>query len=432
MRERAVRIRFRDKLNLPSGRSDSMMQSPYGYTAARATDFLSDAGFRYAALVRRYTKYRAAQPRRGRVVWWSTAALLAGAAWVAWEQGYFPEAGKPGRIAPVPATNVTSAAQPEAPPRAAISNTPSNIVPVSFTGASSNVAQPRTSPPSGRASAVLEAQIALDRQGISCGSIDGVLGSQTRAALRALQLREGLPLTGALDNEARARLVLNAPALTNYRVDPADLARLRPLSPTWLGKSEQARLDYELLIELIAERSHAHPNLIRRLNPGMAWDNIAPGTLLAVPAAERERAATRAAFIQIRLSDRTLEAFDSANRLLAHFPCSIAQRVEKRPVGELRVAVTAPNPNYTFDPEVFPESAEARELGRKLVLPPGPNNPVGTVWIGLDRPGYGIHGTPKPEDVGRTESHGCFRLANWNAEYLLSLVTVGTPVRVEP
>lgn len=128
-----------------------------------------------------------------------------------------------------------------------------------------------------------------------------------------------------------------------------------------------------------------------------------------------------------------MEAFNSENILLAHFPCSIAQRVEKRPVGEeLHVAVVAPNPNYTFDPAVFPESAEAQEIGRKLILQPGPNNPVGTVWIGLDKPGYGIHGTPHPEAVGRTESHGCFRLANWNAEYLLKLVTVGTPVFVEP
>jgi lipoprotein-anchoring transpeptidase ErfK/SrfK len=92
----------------------------------------------------------------------------------------------------------------------------------------------------------------------------------------------------------------------------------------------------------------------------------------------------------------------------------------------------APNPNYTFDPAVFPESPEARALGRKLILPPGPNNPVGVAWIGLDKSGYGIHGTPKPEDVGRTESHGCFRLANWNAELLLKMVGVGTPVLVEP
>ncbi len=102
-------------------------------------------------------------------------------------------------------------------------------------------------------------------------------------------------------------------------------------------------------------------------------------------------------------------------------------------MGELHVAVIAPNPNYTFDPELFPESAEAKQSpGVKLILPPGPNNPVGMVWIGLDKPGYGMHGTPGPEAVGRTESHGCFRLANWNAELLLKVVWMGMPVYVEP
>ena len=125
-------------------------------------------------------------------------------------------------------------------------------------------------------------------------------------------------------------------------------------------------------------------------------------------------------------------AFDAQTNLLAHFPCSIAARVEKRPAGELHVSAVAPNPDYTFNPEVFPESPEAQQLKTKLVLPPGPNNPVGTAWISLDKPGYGMHGTPSPEQVGRTESHGCFRLANWNAEHLLKLVAVGTPVFVEP
>jgi lipoprotein-anchoring transpeptidase ErfK/SrfK len=92
----------------------------------------------------------------------------------------------------------------------------------------------------------------------------------------------------------------------------------------------------------------------------------------------------------------------------------------------------APDPNYTFDPSLFPESAEARRLSTRLVLPPGPNNPVGVAWVGLDKPGYGIHGTPIPEQVGRTESHGCFRLTNWNAERLLQMVWVGLPVQVTP
>jgi lipoprotein-anchoring transpeptidase ErfK/SrfK len=140
----------------------------------------------------------------------------------------------------------------------------------------------------------------------------------------------------------------------------------------------------------------------------------------------------KAAFAVITLSAKTLQAFDSGTNLVAHFPCSVAARVEKRPVGELHAIAIAENPNYTFNPEVFPESAEARELGRKLVLPPGPNNPVGVAWVSLDKPGYGIHGTPSPEQVGRTESHGCFRLANWNAEHLLKLGWVGMPVYVEP
>ena len=275
-----------------------------------------------------------------------------------------------------------------------------------------------------------EVQLALGRAGVSSGSLDGVIGSQTRAAIKAFQLREQLPDTGVADLETKARLQLLSPPLANYLVTTDDLARLQPLNQTWLGKSQQSALDYETLLELVAEKGHAHPALIKRLNPGVEWTNLTAGAVLKIPAVTYPPIRGKAAFILIHLAGKTLQAFDGNTNLLAHFPCSIAARVEKRPVGELHVAVVAPNPNYTFDPDVFPESAEAQKLGRKLILPPGPNNPVGVAWIGLDRPGYGIHGTPVPEQVGRTESHGCFRLANWNAEYLIKLVTVGTPVRV--
>jgi len=284
----------------------------------------------------------------------------------------------------------------------------------------------------GRTQRVLEAQLALIAQGLSPGSLDGVIGPQTRAALRAFQVKEDLPTTGELDAATQGRLILTAPPFSDYQVTSNDLARLLPLGKTWLSKSQQERLDYETLLELVAEKSQAHPNLIRRLNPDLDWSNLTAGAMVKVPNADFPQRQERAAFVKILLAERLLQAFDEETNLLAQFPCSIAQRVDKRPVGELHVEVTAADPNYTFNPEVFPESAEARELGRKLILPPGPNNPVGTVWIGLDRPGYGIHGTPRPEDVGRTESHGCFRLANWNAEYLFRLVRIGTPVFVEP
>ena len=277
---------------------------------------------------------------------------------------------------------------------------------------------------------VLEAQLALDRQGISCGSIDGQLGAQTRAALRAFQQSQGLPPSGELDLATRERLLLKAPVCTTYTVSPADLARLQPLSSSWLGKSQQSALEYETILELLAEKGHAHPNLIRRLNPGLDWARISPGTVVLLPDVPCVETPEKAAYVTIRLAEKVLEAFDASSRPVAHFPCSIARRVEKRPVGELHVSVIIPNPNYTFNPEIFPESAEAQRLRARLVLPPGPNNPVGVVWIGLDRPGYGIHGTPNPEQVGRTESHGCFRLANWNAESLAKLVWVGMPVYV--
>ena len=279
---------------------------------------------------------------------------------------------------------------------------------------------------------VFEAQLVLARRGISSGSIDGVAGPQTRSALRVFQEATQLPATGVLDAAVKTNLFLTVPPYTNYVVTSNDLARLQPLASTWLGKSQQTALDYETILELVAEKFWAHPGFIRRLNPQINWTNVAPETVVLVPNVEKPPVRNRVAFLRIRLADKTLEAFDAETNLLAHFPCSIAQRVEKRPVGELRVQVFAANPNYVFDPENFPESAEAQDLQRKLIIPPGPNNPVGTAWIGLDKPGYGIHGTPRPEDVGRTESHGCFRLANWNAEFLLRLVTVGIPVRVEP
>jgi lipoprotein-anchoring transpeptidase ErfK/SrfK len=279
---------------------------------------------------------------------------------------------------------------------------------------------------------VFEAQVALARRGISPGSLDSAIGSQTRAAIAAYQRMEKLSESSALDTNTRAVLTLDAPLLTTYTVTTNDLARLQPIGKTWLDKSAQSALDYETILELVAELAHSHPLLIQKLNPSVNWTNVAPGTSLKIPNVEYPESSDKAAFVIIHLSQKFLEAFDAGTNLLLHCPCSIAAKVEKRPVGELHVAVIAPDPNYTFDPAVFPESPEAQAIGRKLILPPGPNNPVGLAWIGLDKPGYGMHGTPVPEQVGRTESHGCFRLANWDAKFLVKLVWVGMPVTVVP
>jgi lipoprotein-anchoring transpeptidase ErfK/SrfK len=380
-------------------------------------------------------------------VWLAAAVAIAALGWLWWRTSkpWQPAANNQTQL--LPATNVAQ------PPPGGVVNVVTSPVspagPLTSGKESSRVANSNPAASSGAVAAdknvrapeadfpravqnVFEMQVALARRGLSCGSIDGLIGPQTRAALETLQQQEHLEVSGQLDNATRACLLLKEAPTTEYQVTSNDLARLQPLSPTWLGKSKQTALEYETVLELVAEKAQANPALIRRLNPDLDWAGVAPGTTIEIPKVGYPAPARRAGFVTIRLGAKILEAWDLNTNLLAHFPCSIARQMEKRLVGELHVEVIAYNPNYTFDPENFPESAEARELGTKLVLPPGPNNPVGTAWIGLDKPGYGIHGTPRPEQVGRTESHGCFRLANWNAEYLARLVAIGTPVYVEP
>jgi lipoprotein-anchoring transpeptidase ErfK/SrfK len=194
-------------------------------------------------------------------------------------------------------------------------------------------------------------------------------------------------------------------------------------------------MGYATVLETVAERHLNNPRHLMRLNPQVDWSSIKAGTVLVVPhIGPRAMPTSRPEYILVSLGEKTLRLYDAENNLLAHFPCSIARRVEKRPVGELHVLTVAPNPDYTFRPENFPDSPEAQRIGRALKLQPGPNNPVGTAWISLSAGdgSYGIHGSPEPEQIGRTESSGCFRLANWNAEYLLQLVRAGMLVRVEP
>jgi lipoprotein-anchoring transpeptidase ErfK/SrfK len=278
----------------------------------------------------------------------------------------------------------------------------------------------------------VEAQVELHRRGYSCGSIDGVRGAQTAEAMKAFQRNEGLRPTGDLDRATRELLLLTAPPFTTHTFTSAELARLEPVPDTWLGKSQSTGLLHATALEFIAERYRTNPKYLRAMNPDFNWDDILHGATLSVPDVTPFTSPLKVARIHIRLAEKVLEATTAEGRIVLHCPVSIARNVEKRPVGELKVTVVIPNPDYTFDPVVFPESAEGQELGRRLIIPPGPNNPVGLAWIGLDRPGYGLHGTPDPEKVGRTESHGCFRLANWDAVALLSLVKVGTPVMVEP
>lgn len=276
-------------------------------------------------------------------------------------------------------------------------------------------------------------QVALDRRGFSPGSIDGIAGAQTYAALAAFQQSKELPATGRLDAATRKRLELINPAIDGHTLTTNDFTGLQPLGVGWTAKNQQTELAHETVLERMAERYHCSPKYLKRANPRIDWARLAPGQSINIPKTHREwqwKIQGPAVELRISLSARTLQAIDGQGKIIAHFPCSIARKVDARPVGELRVTALAPNPNYKFDPARFPATPEARNGSGKLMLPPGPNNPVGTVWIDLSLDSYGIHGTPDPEKVGHTESLGCFRLSNWNAERLLPLVSKGMRVLV--
>ena len=170
---------------------------------------------------------------------------------------------------------------------------------------------------------------------------------------------------------------------------------------------------------------------IRRLNPQATWPDPPAGTTLTIPDVGTGEKMPHAARIRISISNKLVCVFNEGGEQVAQFPCSIARDPAKREPCEISVAALAPNPNYSFDPALFSEDPESATLKTKLIIPPGPRNPVGVAWIGLSKTGYGIHGAPHPEDIGKTESHGCFRLANWNAQKLLRMLDIGTPVTVE-
>jgi lipoprotein-anchoring transpeptidase ErfK/SrfK len=277
---------------------------------------------------------------------------------------------------------------------------------------------------------VVAIQIGLDDAGFSCGQIDGRWGGMTEQALAAWQQAHDLKPTGRFDADTQANFPATAPSYTNYVVTADDLARLTHVPEDWLERSRLTNMWYETVLQMIAEKCHASEGLIRTLNSGIAdWKSIQTNqsvTLVNISPARLSKAAK----VRVSLSAKTITAYDDGGKLIALFPCSIAADKEKRTPGQLTVQTVAINPNYTFDPVSFPELDDQQKGYGKLIVPAGPKNPVGTAWIGLSKIGYGIHGTPHPDQIGKTFSHGCFRLANWNAARLAQMVIIGTPVEV--
>jgi lipoprotein-anchoring transpeptidase ErfK/SrfK len=274
---------------------------------------------------------------------------------------------------------------------------------------------------------MVKAQVLLDRARFSPGEIDGKSGENFSKALMAFASHLGLNSTGQLTEEAWRELTSanSEPVLIEYTISDEDVRG--PFVQNIPKKLELMKdlpaLGYTSAREKIAEKFHMSQDLLQALNPGKKFDTA--GQKIVVTNVATGDLPARATRIEVDKSAKVLKVFGGNQKLLAVYPATIGSAEKPAPSGRLTVTGVSKNPTYRYNPKYEFKGVRTTQ---PFTIKPGPNNPVGVVWIGLSREGYGIHGTPDPSKVSKTESHGCIRLTNWDALSLAAATTKGTIV----
>jgi lipoprotein-anchoring transpeptidase ErfK/SrfK len=274
--------------------------------------------------------------------------------------------------------------------------------------------------------AVVKAQILLDRANISPGEIDGRYSPRMEEEIAAFAESRQMPADTTWSRAFWLSLTssVTGPVLTDYVITRDDVKGPFVQLPAKLEEQQGFRaLGYANAREALAERFHMSEDLLAALNPGASFSNAGERIIVANVVTERKPAA--AARLDVDKDRQTVKVYSGDNDLLAFFPASVGSEDKPTPSGTLKVTLIESDPAFHYNPRYQFKEVETR---RAFNLRPGPNNPLGTMWIALSKPSYGIHGTPDPAQVGSAASHGCVRLTNWDVQRLADMLSKGTPV----